>query len=348
MINLQKIFKKKSVQSITQEIGYDEEKAVFVSAKVENRLHGGGQKMVKNPLLSLGEIEVRDLSRHHIDSFEQWCRRIIDENFRKDYGNNYVDAEVNPGTPLIRAEIKKRVAGRMTDNPGRFPRWIDAVLMEDIEYFFSREDLYAKYYKNIFEPFFSGREEIRFVLERLINIRNKLSHGNTISIHEAEQSVCYTNDFIECFKKHYESVGKSRDYNVPVIMRIKDSIGNDIIREHMEYYPWDVYLYREGFLGEKAVKLRSGESYKIWVEVDSSFAETSYDVTWCFECGGRKEKGKGNVVEASFGDKDVSYPFEIIFYLKTHNTWHRRARFDNDDEVRIKFGEILPPISSTY
>lgn len=308
----------------------------------------GEKKMTKNPLLSLEEIELRDLCRHHIDSFEQWCRRIIDENFRKDYGNDYVNAEVNPGTPLIRAEIKKRVAGRMTDNPGRFPRWIDAILMEDIEYFFSREDLYAKYYKNIFEPFFSGREEIRFVLERLINIRNKLSHGNTISVHEAEQSLCYTNDFIECFKRYYEAEGKSREYNVPVFTRVKDSLGNDAIREHMEYYPWEIYTHHKSYHGEPKVLLRSGEQYKIWVEVDGSFAENTYDITWKFKCGERTETGKGNCVEVSFSDSDVSYRFEIEFYLKTHNTWHRRARFDNDDELSIRFEEVLPPICSTY
>lgn len=304
--------------------------------------------MIKNPLLALEEVEIRDLSRHHIDSLEQWCRRIIDENFRKDYGNNYWDVEIKPGCPLIKSDIKKMIAGRMKDNPGRFPRWIDAIIMENIEYFFCRDDLYAKYYKAIFEPFFSGKEEIRMVLQRLTLVRNKLSHGNTISIHEAEQSICYTNDFINCLKKYYESIGKSRDYNVPVFTRIKDSMGNDIIREHMEYYPWDIYLSGIGFKEKKQVKIRSGESYKIWVEVDSSFNETYYDVTWKFECGKRKENGKGNVVEVTFGDDDVSYMFTITFCLKTHNTWHRRARFDNDDELEIRGSQILPPISSTY
>lgn len=110
--------------------------------------------------------------------------------------------------PLIRSEIKKRIEQRMMDNPGRFPRKIDAILIEDIEYFLCREDLYNSHFKAILEPFYSGIAEVRKVLERLIPIRNKLSHGNTISIHEAEQCLCYTGDFVAVFKQHYLTIGK--------------------------------------------------------------------------------------------------------------------------------------------
>lgn len=304
--------------------------------------------MVKNPLIALEEVELRDLCRHQIDSFEQWSRRLIDEIFKKNYGNNYIDAEVRAGQPLIKSDIKKMIAGRMEDNPSRFPRWIDAIVMENIEYFFCREDLYAQYYKRILEPFFSGVDEVRSLLKRLTDIRNKLSHGNTISIHEVEQCLCYTSDFIECFKRYYEKEGKSREYNVPVFIRIKDSLGNDVIREHMDWYPWEQYWHHKSFHGEPKVVLRSGESYKVWVEVDGSFAENTYEVTWKFECGDKIKKGKGNIVEVSFEDTDVSYPFHISFYLKTNNTWHRRAKMDNDDEIKISYSNILPPISSTY
>ena len=36
---------------------------------------------MKNPLITLDETRSRDLCRHNIDSFEQWSRRLIDENF---------------------------------------------------------------------------------------------------------------------------------------------------------------------------------------------------------------------------------------------------------------------------
>lgn len=57
--------------------------------------------------------------------------------------------------------------------------------MEDLEYFICRDDLYTSYFKEIFEPFYSGREEIRSVLQRLTTVRNRIAHVNAISVHEA-------------------------------------------------------------------------------------------------------------------------------------------------------------------
>ena len=50
---------------------------------------------------------------------------------------------------------------------------------------FAQEDFYQKMFKNILETFFSGKNEVRSVLDRVVRIRNKLSHGNVISIREA-------------------------------------------------------------------------------------------------------------------------------------------------------------------
>lgn len=150
-----------------------------IDNKNENRRNFfGGDSMVTNPLISLKEIELRDLCRHHIDLLEQWSRRIIDETFKDNYGKNYIDAEVLPGQPLIKSSIKRTISERAHNNPGRFPRWIDGIVMENIEYFICRDDLYDKHYKKIFEPFYSGKEELRSILSRLTSIRNKLSHGN--------------------------------------------------------------------------------------------------------------------------------------------------------------------------
>ena len=235
-----------------------------------------GEFCMNTPLIDLTEVELRDLSRHHIDTFENWSRRLIDEILRKNYGDNYFDFMIKEDQPLVRSEIKKRIDKRMQDNPGRFPRKIDAILMEDIEYFLCREDLYNAHFKAILEPFYSGIAEVRKVLSRLIPIRNKLSHGNTISIHEAEQCLCYIGDFVAVFMQYYSAIGKEQDYNVPVFLRIKDSLGNDFIREDPQY-AWEMHFY--GHTAPK-IQLRSGDCYKLWVEVDSSFDSSFYEIHW--------------------------------------------------------------------
>lgn len=299
---------------------------------------------VSNPLMALTETELRDLCRHHIDTFENWSRRIIDETFKSCYGSDYFDFMISAEQPLIKNEIKSRIEQRVRDNPGRFPRKIDAILLEDIEYFLCRNDLYCRHFKDVLEPFYSGALEVRKVLNRLIPIRNKLSHGNTISIHEAEQCLCYAGDFIDVYKRYYLAIGKERDYNVPVFLRIKDSLGNDIIREDSQYR-WDLKFY--GITAPK-IQLRSGDSYKLWVEVDSSFDSSSYEVSWVVTQDRTMviNSGKGCVVDFTLNNKNVSYQPRIRISLITKRDWHRFH--DEDDVIELCYDETLPPIEDTY
>ena len=303
-----------------------------------------GEKNVGNPLIKLSETELRDLCRHHIDTFENWSRRILDETLKNSYGSDYFNHMISADQPLIRSEIKKRIEKRVIDNPGRFPRKIDAILLEDIEYFLCRDDLYKNHFKNVLEPFYSGILEVRKVFERLIPIRNKLSHGNTISIREAEQCICYTGDLIDVYKQHYIAIGKERDYNVPVFLRIKDSLGHDIVREKSSY-SWEIYFH--GGIAPR-IQLRSGDRYKLWVEVDSSFDSSFYEITWIVKQDYTTviKKGTGNVIEFTLNNKHVSYSPEINISLVTKRDWHRFRGVD--DIIKLSYEEVLPPIEDTY
>lgn len=313
----------------------------------EQRLHTNlfnGGKSVNSVFFGISEVELRDICRHHIDTFENWSRRLIDEVFKKHYGAEYFDYKISDDQPLVKSEVKRRIEKRMLDNPGRYPRKIDGILIEDIEYFFCRDDLYSAFFKQILEPFYSGQNEVRKILQRVIVIRNKLSHGNTISYHEAEQCICYTNDFIEVFKLYYQMQGKGRDYNVPVFLRIKDCFGNDIVREDSSY-SWDVYFKHN--LGP-TVQLRSGDEYKLWVEVDSSFNSSDYNIDWYVLYGLTNSIAKGSGTEVSFTvtNKHVSYSPEITIYLTTKKEWHRFGK--HDDLIEIRLENVLPPIEDTY
>ena len=304
----------------------------------------GGENSMSNPLMKLTETELRDLCRHHIDTFENWARRIIDEIFKECYCADYFNFMISEGQPLVKSDIKRRIEQRVSDNPGRFPRKIDAILLEDVEYFFCRDDLYNNHFKRILEPFYSGIAEVRKVFSRLIPIRNKLSHSNMISIHEAEQCICYIGDFIDVFKKHYSSLGKERDYNVPVFLRIKDCFGNDMVREKSSY-SWELHCY--GQLAPK-IQLRSGDTYKLWVEVDSSFDSSFYDINWTVSQSYSTiiSKGTGDVIEFTLTNKNVSYFPEIRISLVTKRDWHRFH--DEDDIIKINLEKVLPPIEDTY
>ena len=303
-----------------------------------------GTYYMNNPLLNLSETELRDLCRHQIDTFESWSRRLIDETFKTSYGSDYFNYMISPEQPLIKSEIKNRIEQRVSNDPQRFPRKIDAILLEDIEYFLCRDDLYGLHFKNILEPFYSGKEEVRKVLNRLIPTRNKLSHNNTISIHEAEQCICYVNDFVDVYKQQFIRLGKEKDFNVPTFLRIKDSLGNDIIRQDSSE------IWRINFNGHSAPKihLRSGDYYKLWVEVDSSFNSSFYEINWVIIQGISEEikRGMGNTIEFSVNNKNVSLSPSIRLFLTTKRDWHRFRDFD--DILVLEYDTVLPPIEDTY
>lgn len=293
---------------------------------------------------SLSETELRDICRHHIDSFESWSRRLLDETFRNKYGADYINFMIAEDQPLVRAEIKGRIERRVQDNPKRFPRKIDAILMEDIEYFLCREDLYTMHFKQVLEPFYASNEHVRKVLERLIPIRNKLSHGNTISYREAEQCICYCNDFIDLYKKYYTVLGKEEEYNVPVILKMRDCLGNDFIREDTRYR-WELYCY--GGTAPK-IQLRAGEEYRLWIEVDSSFDSSFYNISWLVKQDYTTviNKGTGNEINFVLTNKNVSYAPEIIIELVTKREWHRFHEID--DSIKMNLQRVLPPIEDLY
>lgn len=303
-----------------------------------------GDTTMNNPLMELSEVELRDLCRHRIDTFENWSRRLLDETLKEKYGDNYFDYMVSETQPLVKSETKKRIDSRIQENPGRFPRRVDAILLEDIEYFLCRDDLYANHFKSILEPFFSGVLEVRKVFSRLIPIRNKLAHGNTISLHEAEQCLCYTEDFISVFKQYYVNIGKDKDYNVPVFLRIKDSLGNDFIRQDPRC-EWELYFY--GGTAPR-IQLRSGDEYKLWVEVDSSFNSSIYLINWVVVQNYTTviSRGTGNTISFKLSNKNVSYMPEIRIELVTKRDWHRFH--DVDDRIVLHYKSVLPPIEDTY
>ena len=298
---------------------------------------------------------IREFSKRQMESFEHWAKRLIHDTFKTCYGENYLDAMVSEDRPLVKNEIKKRILDRMAKEPNRYSRPIDALTLEDIKYLLTRDDLYNVHFNEAFSSFYSGVSELRSTLERLIPIRNKLYHDNAISTREAEQVLCYTNDFIETCQSYYQRQGKERAYNVPVILSLSDSQGNRSFRRNTQYL-WEVrnydkneVIYRTMYPDEISTKHRSGECYTVELEVDSSFPTDMYRIEWSVEAGFRTIlTGCGSTIEFVFTDPMVSLTPKIEVKLITNRSWHRFASQDCDDLVRIHLNEVLPPIEDTY
>lgn len=286
-------------------------------------------------MIRFNETEIRNSAKEILESLEHWSRRIINDKFTEKYGRDYFEYKFENGENLIRSETQRIVSDRMTENPNRFPRKIDAILMEDIAYFLCKDSFYNEFFKEILEADFSGQEEVRNRLSILKDIRNKLYHGNPISYMDAEKAICYSHDFIDCYQKYYIKTGRERDYNVPVFIKVEDSFGRCGYRDEAK---------REKLsLSFEDIRLRPGDEYKVWVEVDANFPEDFYEIAWFMH---DKKVGEGKEFVFKPTVKMVSSHQFIYCSLATKREWHKYI--NHDDGFNIYLGEILPPIEDLY
>ena len=286
-------------------------------------------------MIKFTEIQIRNSAKEALETFEHWSRRIINDKFVQKYGVDYFDYRFESGENLIKGEILRNISDRMTDNPKRYPRKIDAILMEDIAYFLCKDGFYNDFFKEILEISFSGQAEVRSRIKTLKDIRNKLYHGNSISYREAEQALCYSHDFIDCYKTYYIKAGKEREYNVPFFVKVEDSLGRCGYRDETKLEKLS--------LPHERINLRPGDEYRVWVEVDGSFPEDFYEITWWMD-DKKVGTGKTFVFKATV-DMVASIQF-VYCNLKTKRPWHKYR--SHDDSFSIFIGEILPPIDDSY
>ena len=132
--------------------------------------------------------------------------------------------------------------------------------------------------------------------------------------------------------------------SLPIVTVLIICLGNDIVREDTRY-AWELHFY--GHSAPK-IQLRSGDRYKLWVEVDSSFDSSFYEIKWIVKQDYTTmiKKGTGNVIDFTLTNKNVSYMPEIVIELTTKRDWHRFH--DIDDSIKLNYERVLPPIEDTY
>lgn len=277
--------------------------------------------------------ELRANCRNSLESFEMWARRIIHEKMVEKYGEQYINHQKSDGNYLVKKEIRDQVRSLSQKEPQRILRPVDALFLDHLIYFLCKQEWYTELFKEALDfSYPQGKDEVRTFLERLIPIRNALSHSNPISVRQAEQAICYSNDFIESLKHYYKERGLEKVWNVPRIIRITDSLGN--VFENPKELNIQCSIFKIG------QPMHCGESYSIQVEVDSSFSPTEYDIIW--EDGVRKKEAQNHTrYSVVFSEADVSECHIIRCKTISHQSWHKYKYHDCEISVQLT---VLPPL----
>ena len=289
------------------------------------------------PLHLLETNFLREKCRSRIEAIELWMRRIITEELIGAFGEDFINYKSSPDAYVIKKEIRENINNRYGSSPSSFPRPIDAAFFENLIDLFCNPNLYENYFKKylieVYPPSMpNGKIHLKFCLERLKNIRNNLSHANSISIRDAEFVLSFTTEHIESYKHFYYMAGKQQEYNVPQIIKITDSFGNVIIRKDFQNYEF------HDFSNNSRCVLRPGDTLSIEVEVDPSYTDAKYQ----FRFGGTTQ-------DYSYKDKliytilktDVDKKKPIYCQVRSDKDWHKE--FNMDDQVTL-FYKVLPPL----
>lgn len=275
--------------------------------------------------------ELRAYCRNSLESFEMWARRIIHEKMVEKYGAQYISYQHTDGNYIIKKEIRDQVQSFSQKEPQRVFNPVDALFLDHLIYFLCKQEWYSELFKEALNfSYPDGKDEVRTFLERLIPIRNALSHSNPISVRQAEQAICYSNDFIDSIKHYYKKKGLEKVWNVPRIIRVTDSFGN--VFEKPDEKPC---------LKVKQ-PLYCGDTYSISIEIDSSFSPLDYDIVWTNEQTIVKNFNNATAFVINFTEEDIGEMHEISCETISHKNWHKRSHYDS--KVRIHL-EVLPPIN---
>jgi len=238
--------------------------------------------------------------------------------------------EIN-GQAIFKAEIRNHTESRMAASPGRYVRKIDTLQLDHLTCVICKQDAYKKYFKKpLSYGFPTGSNHLRLLLNRLVPIRNALSHANPISIHDAERVLCYCNDIVSSLIEHYAKIGMANDFNAPSFTRFSDSNGNigflDSSQSHLSF---------------NTNKLRSGQIIRLEVEVDAHFSPEKYTIEWVVNNISNGEGGEGEAFSILLTPRHVGEQFTISAILKSNEQWHKHGNFDA--RLAISY-TVLPPV----
>jgi hypothetical protein len=229
------------------------------------------------PLHELTDDERRSLCRREIEALEHWLRRLVHGTLFAAYGAEYLDAVGEDCTRLFRKETIETIEARRSEEPSRYARPIDAATLDDLVRVICKRENYKQHFEDALRAAFpEGAMEARTFLCRVVAIRNKLSHANPISVHEALRAMCYTQDVIASLKEHYAAMNQQTEYNVPMIIRVSDSLGH-AGEVSGSRYGGQIHCY---FHKEISARLYPGDRLSIDVEVDPTFERSSYRLEW--------------------------------------------------------------------
>jgi len=277
----------------------------------------------------LSSSDIHSSCRQRIEACELWLRMLIHDNLYATFGADYVNkAEIN-GNDVFNIKMKARIQDYCFADPHRYKRPVDTLVFDSLGIILGKEGIYNQLFREVFNTHFPcGARQIKHIISIIANHRNALYHANasTLSLHDAEQVLCYCSDIIFAIKEHYTKMSQNDKFPAPSFTKYLDSTGNihyvNDPRSHLIFENTTLYM---------------GDTVRFEVEVDSSYSPEEYDIIWRIKGA---EIAAGPAFFLTLTTAHVGMKFGIQADLQSKNTWHRIDE-TNDAILTIEY-EVLP------
>ncbi|WP_155627628.1 hypothetical protein [Burkholderia territorii] len=269
--------------------------------------------------------EMRNLVRPQIETLERWLRRLVDDALRAHYGGAL-------SALPIKQKVKADVADRRSNDPQRYPREVDALLLNDLIAIICKQELYPHFRDALHDAFPDGAAEAQTFLGRIVDPRNPLSHANDITTHQALQAMCYATDVIASLKAHYARNNMAQTYNGPSFYRVWDGIGNS----------GQIDRTNHAEVRFNATPLRPGDILEMEVQIDESLAEHPFEIEWIVCNVKVAERGTGHKFVLPIRPVHVNQDgLTIRCQIVSTREWQRHGTYE---AMFHAFYPVLPPV----
>lgn len=284
------------------------------------------------------EEEIRQVCKTHLETLELWLRRLITDKLRPIIGDDFLHTSYENNQYILGRDKRDRIRERASSDSERYPRMVDAALLDDIIDIICNQHHYRRYFSDAFQGHFIGNEHLRFLLSKLIEPRNRLSHANSISSRHAEKVICYTNDVVDSLKDYYASLNMQSEYNSPIILRIVDNFGNVTNAEHPTVFNRNI-----SFRDNSKFHLYPGDTLTLEANIDSTFSLEECEIRWSwYSTKNPINRVMGEKLVLHISNSEVNNDFSIHCQIKSNKDYHRFGEYDDGWNLRYKIVPNVP------
>lgn len=287
--------------------------------------------------LNLTDEQLRSLCRTNIEALEKWARLMLHLVLTEKFGSDYIHAKNPDGNYKFKTKLVEKADEMIKNEPGRFPTHLDTLFLEELIYMLCHQDVYPLLSPHLKDFYPEGKEELKTFLGRVLSVRNKLSHSNPFSHRDAQRAVCYSNDFIDAVKHFFEQKNMTKEFNVPSIIKVTDSFGNEFIPTTSGEI-FSVTILDPAT--KKPKVLYVGDKFSVTLEIDPSFADTDYRLEWTKKDGVEIVDG-GKKVNVTVGNALVGENTCLVCRVISDKDWHRFG--SNDHSLLLQFKALPTP-----